>query len=287
MNSNEYDNLKIFNSEYVDKMLIKYIPKTEYPQDLYESMNYSLFTGGKRIRPILLLETCNMLDGEIKAAEQLAAALEMIHTYSLIHDDLPCMDDDDFRRGLPTNHKKFGYATAVLAGDALLNLAFETIINGYEEVKDKSNYMKAAKLISDGAGVGGMVSGQAADLLYNEETNDKTKLDFIYKKKTGALLRAAVLSGALLANISNEQYDSLERYANNLGLMFQITDDIIDMQNGEAEKGQMTYISVYGLEKSREKISELLKDALDALKPFADRKKALESIVIKIASREK
>lgn len=279
--------MKTFNCEYVDSFIKKYIPETQYPQIIYESMNYSLFGGGKRIRPILLLQTCDMLHGDIKTAEILAASLEMIHTYSLIHDDLPCMDNDDLRRGMPTNHVKFGYDTAVLAGDALLNLAFETIINGYEEAEDKNRYMKAAKLIAYSSGVCGMISGQVADMDFNESSNDKQRLDFIYKKKTGALIKAAVLCGALCAEHTAEQYSGLARYSENIGLMFQITDDILDMKDGKAEEGKMTYISVCGEERARQKIDELLKDAADSLAVFGERKEILYSIALKISSREK
>ncbi len=236
-----------------------------YPT-LRKAMFYSLEAGGKRLRPCLLLAVCELLGGDTDMALPIACGLEMIHTYSLIHDDLPCMDDDDFRRGKPSNHKVFGEAMAVLAGDGLLSLAFETMLKGAEGLDGEAlkNYLKAVNEVASRAGSGGMVSGQAADIVYEGEHNQTEEmLAYIHTHKTADMLCAAVLAGAYAAGAGDEMTAMLKIYAQKLGLLFQITDDVLDFQ-GEAAalgktpgkdeaSGKLTYATLYGVEGAKQK----------------------------------
>lgn len=275
--------------EYIDATIKSYVPIKTFPEEIYESVNYSLFGGGKRIRPYLMIAVCDMTKGDRDFVKPLFSALEMIHTYSLIHDDLPCMDNDDTRRGNPTNHILFGYSTAVLAGDALLNMAYETLFAGYEAiaVSNKEKYIKACRIIAQGAGIGGMVGGQVADMKYDESNQNKNALEYIYSKKTGALIKAAVLCGALSSDISDDEYKSAECYADNVGMLFQITDDILDMHNNKPEEGKMTYGSVYGYDYVVDYAKKLYEDSLKALEVFGEKASALIDFTQKIYNRKK
>ena len=223
--------------ELVNKQLEEYVPKKNNLQNsIYEAMRYSLLAGGKRIRPVLSLGVCDMLGGDIREALPFACALECIHTYSLIHDDLPCMDNDDLRRGRPTNHKVFGEATALLAGDSLLNLAFEIMSSaGIESGKT----VEIIKTVSNLSGTEGMIGGQVVDLLY-EESNDATQevLEYIHKHNTGALILAATLIGAICGEATEREREKIVEFAQNLGLAFQIKDDILDFIGDEELLGK-------------------------------------------------
>ena len=230
-----------------------------YPA-LRRAMRYSLEAGGKRLRPVLLLAVCELLGGDTDKAMPIACGLEMIHTYSLIHDDLPCMDDDDMRRGRPSNHIVFGEAMAVLAGDGLLSFAFETMLNGCMRIKgDNTGYLKAVNEVAYRAGARGMVTGQAADIEFEgsaEQTEEM--LHYIHTHKTADMLCAAVLAGAYVAEADGETVEMLAEYAEKLGLLFQITDDILDLRGDpavvgktlgkDAEAHKLTYATLYGLE---------------------------------------
>jgi len=231
-----------------------------YPK-LNEAMFYSVKAGGKRLRPCLTLAVCDMFGGDMDTALPIACALEMIHTYSLIHDDLPCMDDDDMRRGRPSNHKVFGEAMAVLAGDGLLSLAHETMINGLLRLPDNNRlgYIKAMHTVAELSGAAGMVSGQAADIEAEGKTDISPELlSYIHLHKTADMLKAAVLSGAQAAGAGENECALIEEYGANLGLLFQITDDILDVKGDSAvvgktlgkdsEEGKLTYVSMYGLD---------------------------------------
>ncbi len=278
----------IKKAEEAEQLLRKYFPNISYPQEIYNSMEYSLFAGGKRIRPILLTETCKLCGGNIADSEPLAAAIEMIHTYSLIHDDLPCMDDDELRRGKPTNHIVFGEAVAVLSGDALLNLAYETIIRGYSKASQKDAYMSASSIIATSAGTDGMIGGQVADILNEGKDPDPQILDYIHMHKTGALIKASILAGAAIAQADDEQISVLSIYGDALGLMFQITDDILDLIGSTESLGKntdtdiahnkMTYPFVYGLEASYAKVDELYRLAIQSLQLFASDAEFLVSL---------
>ncbi len=246
---------------------------------IYESMNYSLMAGGKRIRPVLSLATAEMLNGDIKAVLPFACAIEMIHNYSLIHDDLPCMDDDDFRRGKPTNHKVFGEAISVLAGDGLLNMAFETMLK--ETVKSDENCFfraKASCLIAEAAGVKGMIGGQVLDIESENKSIGYDRLCAMHQKKTGALIRASILAPAVLFGASCETKETLKFYADKIGLAFQIKDDILDHEGnseivgkptGSDEKNKKsTFVTLMGLKEAKELLKTTVQQAAEVLKPF-------------------
>ncbi|HHU89968.1 MAG TPA: polyprenyl synthetase family protein [Clostridiaceae bacterium] len=249
----------------------------EFPEKtIYEAMRYSLMSGGKRIRPVLSLAVCNMLNGDEKEVIPYAGAIELIHTYSLIHDDLPCMDNDDYRRGKLTNHKVFGYATAILAGDGLLNLAFEIMLRETMKVDDKTfSRLKTAYMISVSSGIKGMIGGQVIDM-----ESEKTEISYdllcqMHRKKTGALIRASVLAPALLLNAGKDIVEKLEIYAENIGIAFQIKDDILDYE-GDSEiigkstgsdtaNNKSTFVSILGIEKAKELLKTSVKNAVNAL----------------------
>ena len=240
---------------------------------LFDAMNYSLQAGGKRLRPVMAFEFCRMCGADWRDAAPLAAAVEMIHTYSLIHDDLPCMDNDDFRRGKPTNHKVYGEAMAVLAGDALLTDAFTVA----STAKLQGRYMAdAIGILSECAGSLGMVGGQVLDIMSeNRELTEQEVLD-IQSRKTGALIRAACALGALAGGATEEQFDAACRFAAALGLAFQIRDDMLDVIGTQEEMGKgvgtdaakNTFVKLYGLEKCEELVQQYTKSAIEALDVF-------------------
>lgn len=246
-----------------------------YPT-LRKAMFYSLEAGGKRLRPCLMLAVCEMLGGDAEKALPFACALEMIHTYSLIHDDLPCMDDDDMRRGRPSNHKVFGEATAVLAGDGLLSFAFELMLSAAERSGEKSA-VSAALEIAKRAGAAGMVTGQAADMEFEgSENQTEDALRFIHVHKTADMLTAAVIAGAILAGADDKTLSSLRIYSEKMGMLFQITDDILDMKGDpklmgktlgkDKEQGKLTYASLLGLDGAAQAAKQAADEALDAIK---------------------
>jgi len=247
--------------------------------DLNDSILYSLMAGGKRVRPVLLLETCRMCGGDIEAALPFAGAVEMIHTYSLIHDDLPCMDDDDLRRGKPTNHKVYGEATAVLAGDGLLTAAFESMLEEYGTIP-QDRVIAAAACLGRASGGRGMVGGQILDMAGEGHTLAAEELMELYSLKTGALMVAAAEMGCILAGGTEQQRKAVVRFARKIGLAFQIQDDILDVEGDEATIGKPvgsdarseknTYVTLKGLETCRELVEKLTDEALEALEIFED-----------------
>lgn len=250
--------------------------RTEPQQPLYEAMQYSLLAGGKRLRPILALEFCRMCGRDWKHAAPFAAAIEMIHTYSLIHDDLPSMDNDDFRRGRLTNHKVYGEAMAILAGDALLTDAF--MMASTAELPDPSGMAIAISVLAECAGSAGMVGGQVLDIMSEKrELNEQEVLD-IQNRKTGGLISAACALGALAGGASPEEYDAACQFASGLGLAFQIRDDMLDVIGTQEEMGKgvgtdtvkNTFVRLYGLEKCEELVQKYTQYALDALDVFSD-----------------
>lgn len=265
-----------------------------YPEKIYESMRYSLMAGGKRLRPILCLATCELVGGNAAMAMPTACALEMIHTMSLIHDDLPAMDNDDLRRGKPTNHKVYGEDIAILAGDALLAYAFE-MVTTTKDVPAPRLLQVVAKL-AQAVGAAGLVGGQVVDL-DSEGKPDITEetLTFIHTHKTGALLEASVLSGAILAGAEAADLAKLASYSQNIGLAFQIVDDILDITATQEQLGKTagkdlqaqkaTYPSLWGLEESRRKADELVVAAQEELAPWGERGEALRAIADFITMR--
>lgn len=265
------DELKSIIDDGLKKIIYQ---KTGYQQIIFDSINYSLFTGGKRIRPILLLKSCEMFSGDYKDAIPFSLAIEMIHTYSLIHDDLPSMDDDDFRRGKPTNHKVYGEAMAILAGDGLLNLAFETMLHHTlkhsKDFDDYFRYTRAMKEIGNYSGVYGMIGGQVVDLLSNESSMDEDRLMFMYKCKTAALIQASTVAGAILGGGNKEEVEDMRKYGLYMGLAYQIRDDILDIEeDGKVDK--VTYLSYYDIDYAEKKIQDFSKQAIDILYKFDDK----------------
>jgi geranylgeranyl diphosphate synthase type II len=272
----EYHRLKYL----VEEHLTDFLPEIDLPSiTLYESMEYSLKAGGKRLRPVLLLAACEWAGGDSIQALPYACAMEYIHTYSLIHDDLPAMDDDDLRRGRPTNHKVYGEATAMLAGDGLLSTAFEAMNKDMLLYFDKPEQLKqrvrAVYEISKGCGCRGMIAGQMADVEAVSKTGSAQLLDYIHVHKTAALIESALLAGAWLGGGSEKLIGALSVYGENLGLAFQIADDILDVTGREEELGKRTghddacgkaaYPAIHGLEKSKERLTELTAAAIAAL----------------------
>lgn len=266
-----------------------------HPEKIYEAMRYSLLAGGKRLRPILCLATCELTGGTIEMALPTACALEMIHTMSLIHDDLPAMDNDDYRRGKLTNHKVFGEDVAILAGDGLLAYAFEHVAIETKGVAAE-NLLKVVAMLGRAVGAAGLVGGQVVDLECEGKADVSLEtLNFIHNHKTAALLEAAVTSGAVLAGAPETDLQRLRRYAQNIGLAFQIVDDILDITSTQAELGKTagkdvtaqkaTYPSIWGLEESRCQAKKLVNEAKAELAPFGDRAIALLALADFITAR--
>lgn len=261
---------------YIETLLNEYMPKEEgYQQTIMQAMNYSLEAGGKRLRPILTLESCKIVGGKEEDAIPFAVAIEMIHTYSLIHDDLPALDNDDLRRGKPTNHKVFGEAMATLAGDALLNYAFEVMLSSSIDKKDSNKYLKAINEIAKHAGIYGMIGGQVVDVESENKIIDKEKLDFIHLNKTAAMIIGCMRAGAIIGGASEEELEKVTKYGKNIGLSFQIVDDILDITGDEVKLGKpigsdienhkSTYPSLLGLEKSRQIARQLIEDGKSSI----------------------
>lgn len=256
----------------IEDLLNDYMPKVEgYQKTIFDSMNYSLKAGGKRLRPILTLEACKLVGGNEKDAYPLAVAIEMIHTYSLIHDDLPALDNDDLRRGRKTNHKVYGEAMAILAGDGLLNYAYEIMLRESLSKGEPEKYLKAINEIAKASGIYGMIGGQVVDIESEGKSIDMEKLDFIHMNKTAAIIIGCMRAGAIIGGASEEELENVTKYAKNIGLSFQIVDDILDIVGDEAKLGKKvgsdidneksTYPSLIGLEKSKETANKLIAEA--------------------------
>lgn len=275
----------------VDAALDRFLPTAGlYPGQLHEAMRYSVFAGGKRVRPILTLAACEAVGGDSQLALPAACALEMIHTYSLIHDDLPAMDDDDFRRGRPTNHKVFGEATAILAGDALHTEAFALLADPEVNAGLSATQRCAViRLIARSAGAFGMVGGQVADMdAEGGREIDLPSLEFIHTHKTGKLILAALQSGALVGGADEVQLEALSRYGEAIGLAFQVADDVLDVVGNQVElgkdvgsdvaRGKATYVALLGLSEARRRATDLSTLAIDALHSFGPAAEPLRAI---------
>nr|WP_289136208.1 farnesyl diphosphate synthase [uncultured Brevibacillus sp.] len=285
--------------DFIEDNLVPALEQQGVPSSLYESMKYSLMAGGKRLRPMLVLAVLEALDKPIERGIPFAVALEMIHTYSLVHDDLPAMDDDDLRRGKPTNHKVFGEATAILAGDALLTRAFSYIAEQYGERADVTARTTVNLIAELGkrAGATGMVGGQMADIEGETKQLDLEQLEFIHRHKTGDLLIAALRGGGYLAEATEAQMDALTRYGVCIGLAFQIKDDILNVEGDAAELGKAvgsdadrqkaTYPSLLGLAESKERLFALIDEARAALADAGIEHSALSPLADYVRDRKK
>ncbi|NCB31804.1 MAG: polyprenyl synthetase family protein [Clostridia bacterium] len=265
--------------EMIGRTLNDYMRNPYIPKRLLEAMDYSLNSGGKLMRPCLTLASCDMLGGEVEDALPVACALEMIHSYSLIHDDLPAMDNDDYRRGKLSNHKVFGEGMAVLAGDGLLSYAFEVMLAAMALHGDNPGYLEAVRTVSSGAGVCGMVAGQAVDLESEGEAGaDETRLRYIHARKTGAIIKSAALAGAHIANADDKQLAAMSEFGSLYGLLFQITDDVLDVEGSFTGMGKtlgkdeathkLTYVNLCGLETAKQMALETAQKAKDSLTIF-------------------
>ncbi|HBG5277767.1 TPA: polyprenyl synthetase family protein [Clostridioides difficile] len=284
-------------ASFVEKVLKEYMPKEEgYQKTVIEAMNYSLSAGGKRLRPILTLEACKIVGGNEDEAIPFAIAIEMIHTYSLIHDDLPALDNDDLRRGRPTNHKVYGEAMGILAGDALLNYAFEVMLAGSINKENPEKYLKAINEIAKGAGIYGMIGGQVVDVESENKQIEKEKLDYIHMNKTAAMVVGCMRAGATIGGANSEQMEEITKYAKNIGLSFQIVDDILDIVGDEAKLGKKvgsdienhksTYPSLLGLDKSKEIAHNLIDEAKKSIEKLSDDVDFLKGLAEYIIDRE-
>jgi geranylgeranyl diphosphate synthase, type II len=281
----------------VDQGLDRFLPsEAAPPESLHKAMRYSVFAGGKRLRPVLVAAGAEAVGGSLDAVMPAACAVEMIHTYSLIHDDLPAMDNDDFRRGVPTNHKVFGEAIAILAGDALLTLAFRLLGDSVAAGADAQRLREVFIEVADAAGSAGMVGGQVADIECEGKPADAALVDYIHTHKTAALIRASIRSGAILAGATPEELKALGVAGDDLGLAFQIMDDILDITATSEELGKTagkdqaqqkaTYPAVHGIETSRRRAQALIANAHAALEPFGPRALPLRALGTFIIERK-
>ncbi|WP_296645135.1 polyprenyl synthetase family protein [Romboutsia sp. 13368] len=281
----------------VEILLKRYMPKEEgYQKTIIEAMNYSLNAGGKRLRPILAMEACSIVGGNIEDVIPFAVAIEMIHTYSLIHDDLPALDNDDLRRGKKTNHIVFGEDMAILAGDALLNYAFEVMLSNSIDKENPNKYLKAINEIAKTSGIYGMIGGQVVDIQSENKQISKEKLDYIHNNKTAAIIIGCMRAGAIIGNATEEQLENITKYAKNIGLSFQIVDDILDIIGDESKLGKKvgsdienqksTYPSLIGLDESKKVAYRLIEEAKNSIKLIDSNAKFLNGLADYIIDRE-
>ncbi len=282
----------------IEEKIYQFLPESEGKQKLiFDAMSYSYKAGGKRLRPMFMLETAKLFGDVSDDIYSFMAAIEMIHTYSLVHDDLPAMDNDELRRGMPTTHIKFGEDIAILAGDGLLNLAYETMANTVINSEEPYNAAYAMKYMADKAGVFGMVGGQTVDVINEGKKVGNDTLEFIYELKTAALIQAAMVAGAILAKADDEAISKIENAAYKIGMAFQIQDDILDIVGDEKEIGKpigsdekndkYTFVTVNGLEKSKEYVNKYSKEAMDILNSFDNKNEFLNTLVEKLINRTK
>lgn len=284
--------------EETETVVYAYLPAEEgHQKTIFEAMNYSMKAGGKRLRPLLMREVYRLFGGEGKEIEPFMAAIEMIHTSSLIHDDLPCMDDDEYRRGKPTTWKAFGYDMAVLAGDALMIYAFETAAKSLGMGADPARAGEAIRILAAKTGVYGMIGGQTVDVELTGKPVSGEKLDFIYRLKTGALLEASMMIGAVLAGAGAEEIRTVEKMAAAVGMAFQIQDDILDVTStpemlgkpvlSDEKNSKTTYVTLKGLEQAKTDVEEISGQAVGYLRGLPGENGFLRQIIEMLVSREK
>ena len=292
------EELKVYQ-QMINEELEKYLRKEECPEEvLNQSMEYSLMAGGKRLRPILVISTYKLFKDDIKKCIPYAVAIEMIHNFSLIHDDLPGIDNDDFRHGKPTNHKQFNEATAILAGDGLLNSGYITISNDLKNTENINELKNKIKVFNEfSIAVDRMIAGEYIDTEYEGKQISKDILKYIHENKTGALLKLSVRMGAMLADCSKEDLEKLSSYADKIGLAFQIKDDILSEEGNEEilgkpvgndkEAGKCTYVSEYGLEGAKTILDNITKEAIEELKDYGEKANFLKELALYIQNRNK
>lgn len=289
----------------IEEILGKYIPKEEgFQKTVIEAMNYSILAGGKRLRPILMSETFQLFHGQEKELlEPFVAAIEMIHTYSLVHDDLPAMDNDDYRRGRKTTHVVYGEAMGILAGDGLLNYAFETALKAFQKITDSNDKLnsyervaKAMQVLATKAGIYGMIGGQVIDMEEYQGTVNRERLDLMYHLKTGALIEASMMIGAILAGANLDEVVTIEKIAGDVGLAFQIKDDILDITStpevlgkpihSDEKNEKTTYVTLMNLENANNEVLKVSNRAIDTFLSLPYKNEFLHNLIIKLVNRE-
>lgn len=295
-----FDEILVNKTKETEEIILSYLPKEEGNQKtVLEAMNYSVKVGGKRLRPMLMAETYRMFGGEGEVIKPFMAALEMIHTYSLVHDDLPAMDNDEYRRGMKTTHVVYGEAMAILAGDALLNYAFEIAASAFEISPGDVRAERAMMVLARKAGIFGMVGGQVCDVEAEkrELSLSKEQLLFIHENKTAALIQSALMIGAILAGAQEKDIHALEKIGYNIGIAFQIQDDILDVTGTEQELGKPvgsdeknnkeTYVTLAGLEVAAAQVKELSEDAVQLLAKLPGEHAFLDELILSLVNRTK
>ena len=294
---NFQDELKRRTDE-IEEMFRSFLPAEEgFARTMAQAMNYSMLAGGKRLRPMLIQETYRLFGGTEKVAEPFMAGMEMIHTHSLIHDDLPALDNDDYRRGRLTTHKVYGEAMGVLSGVALLNYAYETMLQAFSLTKDQDRVICALKVMAEKTGIHGMLGGQSVDVENDGKPLEKEMLDYIYRNKTSALIEASMMTGAILAGADEQQVAVVEEAAGNIGLAFQIQDDILDVTSTDEELGKpvhsdeknnkVTYVTLFGIEEASRQVELLSGKALKLLKSLNKNNEFLYLLIEKLINRRK
>ena len=288
-------------TEEIEAVLKSYLPREEgFAKTMAQAMNYSVLAGGKRLRPMLILETSRMFGGEDKLAYPFMAAMEMIHTHSLVHDDLPALDNDDYRRGRLTTHKVYGEAMGVLSGVALLNYAYEVMLTAFdlaEDEKARARVIKALKVMSHKTGLYGMLGGQSVDVENDGKPMSREMIDYIYENKTSALIEGSMMAGAILGGASAEEVAVVEKAASGIGLAFQIQDDILDVTSTAEELGKpirsdeknhkTTYVTLMGIEKASQQVAELSEEAVKLLEGLNKKNEFLFTLVKELVGRRK
>lgn len=297
--SSNYAELRDEKVKEIEEILKSYLPEQNgYQRIIMDAMEYSLMAGGKRLRPMLMQETYRLFGGTEKVIEPFMAAQEMIHTYSLVHDDLPAMDDDELRRGRKTTHVVYGEDMGILAGDALLNYAFETAAAAFDEYPEKALQIgKAMKILGNKAGIYGMLGGQVVDVKETGHAVDKDVLDFIYALKTGALLESSMMIGATLAGAGDESIALIEKVASKVGLAFQVQDDILDVTStaevlgkpihSDEKNEKTTYVTLLGIDKAEKIVEKESVEAIELLKSLPVRNDYLEWLLTQLIHRKK
>lgn len=295
---NNFDMELKIRTEYVENIVYKYCPKEEGLQKvIIEAINYSLKAGGKRLRPMLILETLKLFGGDEKEAYPFMAAMEMIHTYSLVHDDLPAMDNDMYRRGRKTTHAVYGETMGILAGDGLLNLAYEVMSNAVVNSDNPALAAKAMKVIAEKAGIYGMVGGQTVDIINEGKEMSIETINFIHRLKTAALIEGSMMAGAILAGATDEEVKTVEKIAFNVGIAFQIQDDILDVTStmevlgkpvlSDEKNNKSTYVTLMGIEESKALVEKYSNEAVDLLENMDCNNEFLNRLIVKLINREK
>ena len=285
-------------TDHAEQVIRKYLPEeTGFAKTMAKAMNYSMLAGGKRLRPVFIGETYRLFGGQGELCEPFMAAMEMIHTHSLIHDDLPALDNDDYRRGRLTTHKVYGEAMGVLSGVALLNRAYEVMLMSFSMTEDKERVIKAMRIMSDRTGLNGMLGGQSVDVENDGKPLSREMLDYIYENKTSALIEASMMTGAVLAGADEQELLVIRQAASDIGLAFQIQDDILDVTSSQEELGKpvhsdeknnkVTYVSLMGAEKASRKVKELSDHAVEMIRSLDREDEFLVLLVESLVSRRK